>query len=207
MYLSRVEVNKQRIETKRALMNPQILHASIKACFPKSDGRILWRADALEHNLYILVAAPIKPDFTDFIRQYGWPASGQTGESGDYGPLLERVTRGSVWRFRLTANPVHTVKGKIYAHVTASHQRSWLLARAERNGFALRDDALDVVRRDTVRFHKGHGPDRREVTLARASFEGALTVSDTALFRNALTQGIGRARAYGCGLLTVARLP
>ncbi|MDR2354717.1 MAG: type I-E CRISPR-associated protein Cas6/Cse3/CasE [Clostridiales Family XIII bacterium] len=206
MYLSRVEINKQRIETKRALMSPQIMHASIKACFPKSDGRILWRADTLGHNLYILIAAPIKPDFTDFIRQYGWPASGQTGESGDYGQLLDRITQDSVWRFRLTANPVHTVKGKIYAHVTAAHQRNWLLDRAECNGFVLQGDALDVVRRDTIRFHKGRGTERREVTLARASFEGVLTVRDAALFKNALTQGIGRARAYGCGLLTVARL-
>ena len=207
MYLSRIEVNKQRIETKRALMNPQIMHASVMACFLESDGRVLWRADALGHNLYILIVGPIKPDFTSFTEQYGWPASGQTGEAGDYGPLLDRIAQGSGWRFRLTANPVHTVKGKIYAHVTAAHQRSWLLARAERNGFTLRNDGFDVVYRDTIRFRKGIAQDRHEIRLARATFEGELIVGDTALFKHALTHGIGRARAYGCGMLTVARLP
>jgi CRISPR system Cascade subunit CasD len=33
MYLSRIEINKQRMETKRALLNLQIMHASVKACF------------------------------------------------------------------------------------------------------------------------------------------------------------------------------
>ncbi|MDR2088417.1 MAG: type I-E CRISPR-associated protein Cas6/Cse3/CasE [Clostridiales Family XIII bacterium] len=206
MYLSRVEVNKQRIETKRALMNPQVMHASVKACFPESDERILWRADTLGHNLYILIAAPTKPDFTTFIRQYGWPASGQSGESRDYAKFLDRIAAGSGWRFRLTANPVHTVKDKIYAHVTAAEQRKWLFDRAERNGFALREDAFDVVYRDVIRFFKGNKPDVRKVTLARASFEGVLIVTDAALFRRALTNGIGRAKAYGCGMLTVVGL-
>jgi CRISPR system Cascade subunit CasE len=207
MYLSRVEVNKQRIETKRALMNPQIMHASVKACFPESDERTLWRMDALGHNLYILVVSPRRPDFAAFIRQYGWPASGQTGQSADYTQLLDRIRPGSKWRFRLAANPAHTVEGKIRAHVTAAQQRGWLSARAERNGFILQDDAFDVVHRDTIRFFKGVKPDRHEITLARAAFEGGLTVSDADLFKNALAGGIGRARAYGCGLLTVARLP
>jgi CRISPR system Cascade subunit CasE len=207
MYLSRIEVNKRRIETKRALLNPQIMHAAIKSCFPRSEGRILWRADTLEPHLFILVVSPIKPDFTAFIEQFGWPASGQEGESLDYDRLLDRIESGAQWRFRLTANPVHTVAGKIYAHATVDYQRKWLLERAEKNGFALREDDFDAVGRDTIRFHKNDGPDRRKVTLARTSFEGNLTVTDAALFKSTLINGIGRARAYGCGLLTVARLP
>jgi CRISPR system Cascade subunit CasE len=207
MYLSRIEVNKRRIETKRALQSPQIMHAAIESCFPMSDGRILWRADTLEPHLFILVVSPIRPDFTAFIEQFGWPASGQEGESLDYNRLLDRIESGTKWMFRLTANPVRTVAGKIYAHATAVYQRKWLFDRAEKNGFALREDDFDAVGRDTIRFQKSDGSDRRTVTLARTSFEGNLTVTDVALFKNTLTNGIGRARAYGCGLLTVAKLP
>jgi CRISPR system Cascade subunit CasE len=205
MYLSRIEVNKQRLETKRALMNLQIMHASVKACFPESKERILWRADELGHNLYILIVGPTKPDFTAFIEQYGWPASGQTGETKDYGPLLDRITEGSRWRFRLTANPVHTSNDKIHAYIVVAEQRKWLLARAEHKGFTLREDAFDVVYRDTIRFPKIIEQKTKEVTLVRASFEGDLTVTDVSLFRNTLASGIGRAKAYGCGLLTVIK--
>jgi hypothetical protein len=51
MYLSRIEINKQRMETKRALLNLQIMHASAKACFPESSGRV-WRTDVLRYSLY-----------------------------------------------------------------------------------------------------------------------------------------------------------
>jgi CRISPR system Cascade subunit CasE len=44
------------------------------------------------------------------------------------------------------------------------------------------------------------------VELGVAVFEGALTVTDAGRFVAALSQGIGRAKAYGCGLLTVAPL-
>jgi CRISPR system Cascade subunit CasE len=39
-----------------------------------------------------------------------------------------------------------------------------------------------------------------------AVFEGVLQISDESLFKAALTNGIGRAKAYGCGLLTLANL-
>jgi CRISPR system Cascade subunit CasE len=207
MYLSRVEVNKQRIETKRALMNLQIMHAAVKSCFPQMGERTLWRLDALGHALYVLVVSPIKPDFTSFIQQFGWPASEQMGESRDYEQLLNRIESGSRWGFRLVANPVHMVKGKIYAHVTVAQQRKWLTDRAERNGFILRDTAFDVVQREKIQFSKGDSPDRHKVTISQATFEGALEVSDVELFKRALVNGIGRAKAYGCGLLTIAKLP
>jgi CRISPR system Cascade subunit CasE len=205
MYLSRIEINKQRTETKRALLNLQIMHASVKACFPESKGRILWRADTLGHNLYILIVSQIKPDFTAFVRQYGWPESEQTGESRDYKQLLDRIDTDSKWRFRLTANPVYASNGKRCAHIAVDEQRKWLSDRAERNGFSLQEYSFDVVSRDTVKFSKGDKDDRHKVTLSRATFEGDLTISDIDLFKSALTDGIGRAKAYGCGLLTVAK--
>lgn len=42
------------------------------------------------------------------------------------------------------------------------------------------------------------------VTLVTAVFEGRLEVIDTKLFRDALCEGIGRAKGFGCGLLTIA---
>jgi CRISPR system Cascade subunit CasE len=45
-----------------------------------------------------------------------------------------------------------------------------------------------------------------KVTLMRSTFEGVLQVTDPVLFRQALTKGIGRAKAYGMSLLTIVRL-
>jgi CRISPR system Cascade subunit CasE len=44
------------------------------------------------------------------------------------------------------------------------------------------------------------------ITLAGARFDGLLQVVDPTLFRAALATGIGPAKAYGFGLLSIAPL-
>ncbi|MEU9332353.1 type I-E CRISPR-associated protein Cas6/Cse3/CasE [Streptomyces sp. NPDC048290] len=43
----------------------------------------------------------------------------------------------------------------------------------------------------------------RGLRIARAEVKGTLTVTDPPVFVAALTQGIGHARAYSCGLILV----
>ena len=45
---------------------------------------------------------------------------------------------------------------------------------------------------------------RMRVPVVTATFDGRLTVTDPEALRQALTSGIGRAKAYGCGLMTLA---
>ena len=95
---------------------------------------------------------------------------------------------------------------------------AWLLAQADNAGFrVLINDAhlpgtkepalqLQLRDRDKIRFTKKNHPG--VVTIGRVTYEGMLQVTDPDPLRQAMTQGIGRARAYGCGLLTLAnRLP
>ena len=43
------------------------------------------------------------------------------------------------------------------------------------------------------------------MTMAAVQFNGLLSITDVEVFRQALEQGIGSAKAYGFGLLSVAR--
>ena len=42
------------------------------------------------------------------------------------------------------------------------------------------------------------------VTLATAQYDGILEVTDADAFRHVLGFGMGRARGFGCGLMTIA---
>ena len=44
------------------------------------------------------------------------------------------------------------------------------------------------------------------ISFISVTYEGILTVTDKELFVKALTEGIGREKAYGMGMLTVMRL-
>lgn len=125
-----------------------------------------------------------------------------------------RVAEGYTRSFRLS-------------HRTAGAQLGWLLDRTTRCGFQIPPTRTDpaiadpyaetsddrttpapdvrLIARERQAFAKG-GKGRR-VVLHTATFEGRLRVTDTTSFTEALVNGIGPAKAYGCGLLTLAPLP
>ena len=210
MYLSRIEINRHRRETMQALSSPQVIHAAVEGSFPKSNDiakRNLWRLDRLHSSLYLLLLSCEKPDFTHIVEQFGWPASEQKWETKEYDEFLGRIKTGQSWQFRLCANPVHSVKiadgqrGKVYAHVTTEQQKQWLLNRAEKNGFTLSENNFDIIERDNRKFRRNG----KSVTFSTVTFEGLLTITDQKMFSSALQKGIGREKAYGCGLLTLAK--
>ncbi|HHV03047.1 MAG TPA: type I-E CRISPR-associated protein Cas6/Cse3/CasE [Bacteroidales bacterium] len=212
MYLSRIALNAKRRKTMQAFTSPQLLHGAVEQSFKGSRRRNLWRIDWLSDVCYLLVLSTEQPDFTHIAEQFGYPDSERQWETRDYDPLLERLRAGQVWRFRLCANPIRSSsrekdessgRGKVFAHVTQEQQKQWLLSRAETCGFTLEDSVFNVVHTQWYKFRKGKGSGR-EVKLRTATFEGALTISELDHFKQALLTGIGRAKAYGCGLLTIA---
>jgi CRISPR system Cascade subunit CasE len=87
--------------------------------------------------------------------------------------------------------------------VTAAQKSDWLLKRAEKNGFHLEENSFGVVQTSIAQFRRSSQRDT-QVTIGETIFEGELTVTNAALLREAMTNGVGRAKAYGCGLLTIA---
>lgn len=104
-------------------------------------------------------------------------------------------------------------------HRTVEHQTAWLLKRTEGWGFvippassaeAVGDEVPDVrvATRDRRSFARsGGGNGRSRVTIQAVTFEGRLIVADAAVLRDRMVAGMGPAKAYGCGLLTLAALP
>lgn len=220
-YLSRLRLNPARRASRGVLSSRQAMHAAVLASFPgrladRTPERVLWRLDPGEGEALLYVVSPEQPDFTHLVEQAGWPTL-PTWESRDYAPLLDRLTEGQSWQFRLTANPTRSrsvadgAPSQRFGHVTVAQQQSWLVDRAARAGFELpavlgpdgekrSEYGLTVRDRVVDRFQRGGST----VTLSRATFEGQLVVVDPDLLRTTLTGGLGPAKAYGCGLLTLA---
>lgn len=104
------------------------------------------------------------------------------------------------------------VRGARIAQRTTDQQTTWFLARTANWGFevpllggplaetGLRDVVLTEQR--TLRFRKG-GPGGPIVTLRTAMFVGNLQVTEPERMRQSVLDGIGRGKAYGCGLITL----
>jgi CRISPR system Cascade subunit CasE len=183
------------------------MHAIVAGCFDGSPEkqRYLWRIDNLKSSTYLLVVSARTPDFTQLLPQLSTNES-DAAATKDYDAFLARLSVSERFRFRLCANPVHSVmqkenpsaRGKIFGHVTADQQKTWLQQRSQKNGFELL--SFDIVSRGERKFKRQEAT----MTLTVATYEGLLIIRDPDLLRKALTQGVGRAKAYGCGLLTLA---
>lgn len=232
MYLTRFRINPARIGARRLLSSPQAMHAAVMSSFavaPPAAGdgpRVLWRVDhdsAAQVLLYIV--SPDRPDLTHLVEQAGWPTAPEGWQTRPYAPFLSRLETDGVWAFRLTANPVHSIRRKDgeptkrTAHLTSRYQAEWLLKRQKDAGFRILErpeeqrrlpegDEYELIvhgRRDLA-FGKTEQADgrRNRVTLTAVTFDGRLRVTDPEALRRTLTAGLGKAKAYGCGLMTLA---
>ena len=214
MYISRVELDTSRNATRLALGNLQTLHAAVEACFSaESTERKLWRIDLLRKNLYLLIVSQSLPDFGSISKQFC--VSGSSCETKDYSPLLNSIETGKRFAFRFRGNPVSCVsrdtlrdeRGKVMPHITAAQKCEWFSKKAVASGFSLGASDFWLAETGRNRFYREDRDAKRKnrIEVSYAVFEGELTVTDADLFVNALTQGIGKAKAYGCGMLTVVK--
>lgn len=219
MYLSRIELDTDRRETMIALSAPNRFHGAVEHSFPGDRARNLWRIDRLNDRTYLLLLSRDKPDLESAARQFGYGIY----ETKNYDRLLERITDGSRWHFRLTANPTFSksqgqgctekhVRGVVIGCGTPEYQAEWLRRRSEKCGFHVRkadeaygSDDFTITKSRYLTFRKGTD-NGRTVKILSVTFEGELTVTETESFKAALCDGIGRGKAYGQGLMTIIRV-
>ena len=179
----------------------------------------------------LFISSPVAPDPSHIVEEAGYATEGGVVVR-ELDSFLNRLEVGQRWGFRLCVNPTFREAGqvnghgqkKVLAHVTQDQQTQWVLDRAGRCGFrvisssesggdlpVLEDEhgqrvdganlLINGVERSVAEFWRRG----ERVTLALATFEGILEVTDPEALRHHLVHGIGRGKAYGCGLMTLAQ--
>jgi CRISPR system Cascade subunit CasE len=231
-YLSRIYLNPLRTGAQNLLRNPQRMHAAVLGGLSRQPvtERVLWRLETSAHRASLLVLTQSTPSWEHLIEQAGWAAADEPQALvRSYQPLLDRAERGREYRFRLRANPVGATRtpqkpseaqrhrleaaerprGVRVAHRTAAHQLQWLTDRVGKWGFSIpptTDGPPDVRlgERGRMVFTKSGATSGRRVVIQTATFDGRLRIEDPELAQASLLDGVGAARAYGCGLITLA---
>lgn len=212
MHLTRFAINTARRGAQKLLGSPRAMHAAVLCGFSPSAntdaGRVLWRVDRDGPHVWLYIVSPETPDLTHLVEQAGWPTAADPWQTRSYRAFLDDLTAGQLWSFRLRANPVKQARdiGARVAHVTADQQRGWLMDRLPRLGFSIPEAAPSVpavVVSDRQR--RDFRKESATVTLATAQFDGVLRVEDAELMRQTLCHGVGRGKAYGCGLMTLVQ--
>ncbi|NCB97008.1 MAG: type I-E CRISPR-associated protein Cas6/Cse3/CasE [Bacteroidia bacterium] len=90
------------------------------------------------------------------------------------------------------------------AEILQNSAMQWLLERAESNGFSVSRDTVLVE--GYQRFEMNSRKDKQRIQIGVIDYSGSLTVSNVGLFYRTLNQGLGKSRAFGCGLLMIKKV-
>jgi CRISPR system Cascade subunit CasE len=230
MFLSRIPVNVMSRAFRRDHADVHQMHRTLMSAFPdvadvqgaRQHHGVLWRLDGSGNNRALLVQSCEHPDWSKLPEGY---VSARV-QVKSLKPVLTAIQPGRRLAFLLVANPTQSkapVDGKPGdrrrgTRTPINHpeqQVQWLIRQGERHGYvipAANNGSPDVTASPLPPFI-GRKPDNRveaqredrlKITVQPVSYEGHLIIADPDTFTAALKEGIGRAKAYGCGLISVA---
>ena len=189
--------------------NPDGLHKTVMRLFPMNAGFEARRVHGVLHRLeesgegqlMLMIQSRVKPNPTNLLPGYLSENPCIRDVSGE----RQAIGAGNRFLFRLKANTTKKIRTKTGSDGRRSNgQRvpvrgdaarlEWLGRHASRSGFIFSNVRAREVqaRGQTIR-------------VAGVVFDGVLEVTDAGAFRATLEQGIGPAKAYGFGLLSIRR--
>lgn len=209
----------------KSLVDAQEMHRTVMSGFrgwvadgdPEARAQMgvlsTWSVDLKAAALVLVVQSRIPGDWTRIPR-----------EAFTAAPHLITVDRtfkaGEVVGFRTVVNPTRSkpsgrpaeekARGTRSAHTTPEHVKRWFSRRLQADGEPARGEdgaarigatadpaALGIRMLPTVTSAHRSKP----VRVGRAEIRGSLTVTDQETFVTVLSNGLGHARAYSCGLI------
>jgi len=226
MYLSKVSFHIRNRKSFHVLQNPYHLHTAMLKAFPlykktnESSG-ILFRQERKSDEsswIIVLVQSLIRPDWE--LLKNNMENTFQYDQPKEISELQFR--HGQQLRFRLRANPIKTIrdengrknkKGEIkrcrVPLLKENQQIAWLKKKEKEirpgisGGFQI--NSCRVIDEGNWKHRRKDESD--PIRIHTVLFEGVLTVREATFFlEEAVKKGIGPAKSFGCGLLSLARV-
>lgn len=204
MWLTRITPDQRRRDVQDDLDDTVKMHRRVMTLAEdglgdqaRQQAGILYRIETAPSGVHLLVQTRNEPRIEQLPAGYG------TSETRDLRPELDALTVGTRLRYRIAANATKRLAG-VYGEkagrlttLAGAEAEEWWRQRAAANGLDV--DELTAARQESARSGDRNRPIKHTITR----FDGTGTVTDPDLLRTAVEDGIGRARAYGCGLLSI----
>lgn len=206
MYLTQLRLDPHSPQARRDLADPYDMHRTLVRAFVRDAQdtalRFLWRLEPGQvwAAPVVLVQSEQAGDWSHLSGLDGYLLGGANDVATKHFDPATLIQQPRL-RFRLAANPTVTRAGKRQGLVGEDAQLEWLQRQGERLGFA--PDTVLVTASDMIHGRKGAA----RVSLRRVLYEGVLQVRDAGQLTQAVAQGIGHGKAFGCGLMSLARSP
>jgi CRISPR system Cascade subunit CasE len=211
LLLSAIHIDTRQQGPRADLANSAGMHRRIMSLFPdhianapRAQLSVLYRLETTGTTTRLLVQSKIAPNGSTL------PAGYQIDRSIELRSLHEQLEPGRAMRYRILANATKKVangtnQGKRFA-LSFDDTQQWWQRKATEAGFELIEPP--TLHPETIsgsdKNEQGNGNDR--IKLRPWRIDGVATITNPNALRQAIHDGIGRGKAYGCGLLTIALL-
>ncbi|MGA4842159.1 type I-E CRISPR-associated protein Cas6/Cse3/CasE [Streptomyces sp. G45] len=189
------------------------LHHRLMTLFPAHAGPdprarfgVLFRVEDTPTGTHILLQSTHEPDLSQLPIGYG------NGTTRPLDALLDALRPGLTVHYRCVASAVRkpgATTRRLYnlpavVPLNGADADAWWLRQTDTAGLkplTLRSHPLEAAR-------GARGPrnsrQQQHICHARTRFDGTAAIIDPDLLRTKIIEGIGRGKAYGCGLLSIA---
>ena len=204
MYLTRIEMELSDHAIRSGIQDRQRLHKLITGLFQsdRKGAEILFRCRnrGMNTDVYIYSSVPVE-------KERILPSMHIIAQR-DLTEWLLTLKNGSIYGFQLITLPFKKVSesgrknSRRRALKNARERLEWLERKAEQNGFTI----LSVNETPSEEVKAWH-PDEKggRLTMNTYCYTGLLKISDAEAFQKAIRTGIGPGKAYGLGMLILAR--
>lgn len=219
MILSRLFLNPSSRAVQQAIADGHALHTRVMSMWPSDAGPtpraqlgVLHRLEIAERAgiVSLIVQSVTPPDFSRLPPGFvDARAGGDAATSKNIDSLVDALVEGARLRFRLRANPTRKIDTKSAPNGDRRNGRrvpvreeagrvAWIQRRLTTHGFRLLECEVRPEGKQLSRV----GSQLR--THEAFVFDGSVEVVERGVARAALASGIGPAKAYGFGLLSLA---
>lgn len=184
------------IFNKPIFNNEQLIHSELQSCFNSNRKKynVLYRKEYVESNglllLKLLTYSEIKPKGTENVI---------VANSLEVIPE-NHFTEGETIAFRVIASPSKTSNKKKHLIPTEELRLAWLKKKFNEKGALLLNSKEIENIRTTFKHSYGKG------TISAYTYSGVLQIINPEQFSELFKTGLGREKAYGCGLIEVRRI-
>lgn len=205
-HLTLIELNPRHSRVRRDTRQPHDMHRTLMRMFSfegkegpaRALGAVLWRVEPGDAPT-VLVQSGTRPAINRLPDGY----ASREPRAKSIDSFLESLADGELLRYRVAVNPAVLVRAQGNNRlrvIPASERTDWWQRRCSSLG--IRNVDIPAVVGERPRDVRRNG-DTFKLVVAR--IDGFALVSDAHRLRSAIRTGTGRAKAWGCGLLTVAR--
>ncbi|CAB1075455.1 CRISPR-associated protein, Cse3 family [Olavius algarvensis Delta 1 endosymbiont] len=224
MYLHKVCIDRGALKRDRKIYaDVYSLHQKIWALVSWNRNQkrdFLYRVeyDAYQKIQYIYLLAPNQISSQNKIRFAVSPKYQPQLETGEFlyfklraNPIIKRKENGKAKEYGIIMDAKHQFNknGQNYQEQFYLNELihnvgiKWLVRKGDQHGFSVKQFEVKI---DNDCEYTVKPPGKQAFTLRTLDFEGRLKIVDTEQFKKALFEGIGSAKAFGCGLMLVRRI-